>query len=681
MRLAALIVVLGVASGAAAQEPREPVRLSVEPLFGEGTLVVDGYAPVLVTLENVSGSDRRGELALRTQTFAEDSERHVAAVDLPRGGTRQIVMTPFADGNIGGVLAVYEEDGRERARGSADASYSGGARIVVVLGDPPRLRGALLDLDVSEQTISGPSQVRAPVVSVRLDASGDPVLPADVAGWSNVRLLVASAPVLARTTEAQRRVIADWLGTGGRLLVFPRSASDLDDPWLRELAGPVGAEPTQRTLPLVAPGVERFELSCSERQRVETFGCSAAVGFGRVYLAGYDGTTAAAIESGVPRELVRSVYEPWDEPPAHASPFGRGHDELTRIDYGEIPSFGALREALDPNEGFRPALVLVALVLLLYVIVVGPINFRWVQKKGRPALALITTPLAALACFALLLVVGYVGKGVTMRYRRFELVEAVEGQRRAPARRYTGLFATRPGSFDLPALAPGVAAHRVGGGGDSGPMHHLDGARVILRDFRAGLWETVFLREERVFDLEGSIRFVRDGRRLAEVVNETPRALSNAFVIHGSGALYVIGDIPAHGRAPIPRRAATTIPLSSYGLSDGHLLAEPIGIDVDDASYVAGLVGLTGRLAPVDVPILYARAPAERGALGAFEREHDERWLRVVPELPSTPVEPALPPTAPGEPPPMEEEDLAPADLADAGVDAAIEPAGPEVLP
>ena len=47
--------------------------------------------------------------------------------------------------------------------------------------------------------------------------------------------------------------------------------------------------------------------------------------------------------------------------------------------------------------------------------------------------------------------VGYLGKGVLMRYRRVEIVEAVEGDTVGLARRYTGYYFTRPSSMRSPS--------------------------------------------------------------------------------------------------------------------------------------------------------------------------------------------------------------------------------------
>lgn len=649
MRLVALACLL-VAAPAVAQTRPDPVRVEVGALFGEGMLLGQSYTPVLVTLENRTQRDLAGELDVRTESYDGGHERHVVPIDLPAGQTRQANLTLYVGPVRNRVSARYVVGGRALGRGAENVTFNG-AQGVVVLGDPPRLRGALLDLDVEEALPHGPRQVRVQVGAVSMDArSGDPLLPEEPAGWASVKLLVASAHVLARVSDAQREAMADWLRTGGRLLVLPRSAAELDAPFLRELAGTVGAEPSRAGSALVPEGVAHLALSCSEGQRVESFGCSAPVGLGRVYLASYDAMSAASIETGVPRELVRSVYAAAETGPALA--FARGYDSLDHdAYYGGASSFGALRATLDPNEGFRPALVLAALVLLLYVVVIGPINFGWVQRKNRPVLALITTPLAALGCMIVLLVVGYIGKGVSMRYRRFEVVELVEGQERAPARRYTGLYSTRPGSFDLPLTPRGEVAQRIDGGRQSGPTYVHDGSGVRLADFRAGLWETVFLREDRIVDLGGAIRFERDGRRLSAVVNDSPHALANAFVVDSGGELYRVGDVAAGTSSTIPRASTVSVLGSWYAAAETIRHAMP-DLPEEGAPYLHGLAMLMMEdlvPRPDGAPVLYARVPVPPSSIGdVFAHEADHRWIRVVASMRGRAVAPAPPPADPG---------------------------------
>ncbi|MBX3272770.1 MAG: hypothetical protein KF729_21085 [Sandaracinaceae bacterium] len=625
---------------AAAQEQSlwTPARVEVGALFGEGTLIGDGWAPIVVELENRTRTDQRGVVETRVSGYRGTSYRRADAIDVPAGQTRRLSFSVFG-GSPGNTIVVrFDADGRVLGRAERSIDYAPSERSVVLLSDPPRLRGALLDLDVDTLAGGLPRRARFPVGTVRFDgASGDPLLPDGGAGWSTVGLLVASGPALARVGAAGREAIEDWLRAGGTLLVSPRSDADLRQPWLTALAGPMTRSEEMHVDPEWAspPGTRR--LACETARAVPAGGCMTRVGFGRVLVAPYDLESGAAIEGGASRALVSAMLATSHDV-APALPFARGVEELDSRYWDEAGSFGTLRAALDPNQAFRPALVLVALVLLFYVVLVGPLNFGWVARQNRPVLALVTTPLVASGCVVVLLAVGYVGKGVVMRYRRVEVLEALEGEPRALARRYTGLYSTRPGTFDLPGPGPGEVVRHVGGGSGEGPVLRGAGASPRLTDFRAGLWETTFLREDRVLDLGGPIRFERSGARLVAVVNASTTPLAGAVVVDAGGSLYVVGDLAPGQRREIPTTAARSL--------DRHFLLGPdaeaprtlaaVTGGADDADARARLRGvvhlLGGNLIPQGAPVLYARLAARREELGGtFAAEQDERWIRVQP--------------------------------------------------
>jgi len=628
----------------------QPLRVVVdaEPLFGQGTLAPEGWTPVLVQVENLGREDQRGELHVTVESMTDASMRREVPLDVPGRQTRRAILEVFT-GRAGSQVRVrYVVDGRSLGVETLSTDYMPANHTVVVFGDPPRLRGALLELDVDPFATYGSRTVRYPIGTVRFDpATSDPMLPETPGGWSTVGLLVASAPALSRASATQLAAIADWLRTGGTILIFPRSEADLRLAAVVELAGAIGADgPAPQPSELVPPTGPRLALRCGDDQRTETFGCSRRVGAGRAFVASYDGEAPHAIESGRSRLLVASVLAHHDDG-APVLPWARGVEALDQEYWRAAGSFGTLRRALDPNQGFRPALALVAVVLFLYVLLVGPLNFRWIGKQGRPTLALFTTPVIASGCVLLLLAVGFLGKGVTMRYRRFELVEAVAGEARAPARRYTGLFSTRPGTFELPGGSPHRLVRRIGGGSGRGPAHRTEGGEERLVDFRAGLWETTFLREDRVVDLGGALRFEGDGLRLAAVHNDTGQPLRGAIVIDTAGLLYRVGDVPAGGRAAIAQTSSASLP-SGYLLAPDStapaIVARHTGASgadfEDEAARVRALIHRLGdAFIPRSAPVLYARLDARGESIGGvFSAELDQRWIRVQPVTEGTPV-------------------------------------------
>jgi hypothetical protein len=312
------------------------------------------------------------------------------------------------------------------------------------------------------------------------------------------------------------------------------------------------------------------------------------------------------------------------------------------------PNLHAVTRALDPNESYRPALLLVAGVLLLYVVLVGPVNFTLVERRKQPTLALVTTPILALICTAATFLVGLVGKGVLMRYRRIETLDAIEGSDSGVSRRYTGFFYTRPATVDVD-LAPGAVALRLGGATD-GPVVVEGAERRTLREMRAGLWETAFVREDDTPSLGGSLRFELDGTRFARVHNDSTLALHGAFMTDRSGGVYAIGELAPGGVADIPTTASSYIGVgdrpSGEFWSSGDAFLGTLGYQSDAREAVTAMMGM-GEQAPVqgNVPVLWARLDpgAPSSAAPEFERELDLRLLRIVPR--STPVAITVPST------------------------------------
>src|SRR5690606_36940532 len=100
--------------------------------------------------------------------------------------------------------------------------------------------------------------------------------------------------------------------------------------------------------------------------------------------------------------------------------------------------------------------------------------------RNRPTLALVTTPVLAFGCAALMLVVGYLGKGVVTRYRRVEIVEAYEGAALAPTRAYAGYFLTTPSVVDVDGRPDGRTMRLTSGSSDSGLVYDHAGERPRL---------------------------------------------------------------------------------------------------------------------------------------------------------------------------------------------------------
>lgn len=646
-------------SDAAAQDAPPPVEVLVDGVFGSDALLEGGYTGLLVSLRNRSSTPFSGAVEVSVSEWNAPAERHRVEVDLPAGEARRAQLTVFIPTASASIDVRYVDDA-DRVLGLASQSvaYAAGATSVVVIAEQPaRLRAALLDLQIDEPvggvpaypSGTGSRTIAIPIGGSVLDGrTGDPILPSDPHAYATIRLVVASAPTLARASETELLALEDYVVGGGTLVLAPRTAADYALPVVRRFFGEVTPWPAAFASSDLSPP-ETLLMHCSDASLEDGIGCATQRGAGIVRLVPWDLTSpppnpGSGMAETWSRSLVLRLIEERRGRALVALPFGTGLDGTDNTWWDGTSTFAYLRRALDPNEGYRTSLVLVSVLLFFYVLVVGPIHFKLIERRNQPTLALVTTPVLALLCAAMLFFVGYLGKGVVMRYRRLSVVELAAGSERATERSYTGFFFTRPTSGTLEGL-PGAIPRRVAApGGISGPryLHGPDGVRAD--GIRGGLWDTLFLREDQMLDVRGGIRFELEGARIAAVVNESDLDLSTAFLLDTTGSAFVVGDVPAHGRAPVP--SGTTWYLNENGggwYGEGGdatttSLSALLRLSGDEGPLARGMQSLLGTdLVSNRGPTLYAwiDAAPPPSTDPAFTREWDRRLLRVhlPPEL------------------------------------------------
>ena len=347
----------------------------------------------------------------------------------------------------------------------------------------------------------------------------------------------------------------------------------------------------------------------------EYFGGGRPLGFGYVWVCTKDVNAPSAVGSARVESLLGKLVARVATVRPQLSLF----EGESPNDWQAHTSFRELRAALDPNASFRPALGFVAVLLLLYVLAVGPLNFRFVQKRGNPTLALLTTPALSFGCLVLMLLVGFIGKGVTMRHRSITWVESLAGADQGLRRTYHGLYSTRPATFDLEAEGrtrfvgtPNVAlVHEIGPSGEES-----------LTNIRASLWSTTMIREEEVVGVE-PIEFTLEAGELTSVTNRGETALLNAVIVGSGGRVFQIGDIAPGASVSIP--AAPTFFVSPGG---EDAIARSLGFDDEREDIVSGQLRLVGVLG-VNSPTLYAGVERSEGRIGLFAEENSSMLVSV----------------------------------------------------
>lgn len=382
-------------------------------------------------------------------------------------------------------------------------------------------------------------------------------VPPDAMDWSSVSFVVTRDRTLGDQPPNLRRAVEHWVSRGGVLVVAsPEPAADE-----RRGAGLVVTLPADETLP----------------ERMSRYGRS-----GRL-----------AVEPGTNREL---AYAYWERP-----------------DVREV------LESVDPTLRGAPSAGLSWALLLGYVALLGPLSYRFLFRRGHPALAIGSVPASAACVMAALFGHGLAEQGSRPRSSALAFAEVLSGDRTAAVRRIAGFVTTRPGPLRIVSTRGAfVSLLPIGQRPVEWRTHGIGGAadrRTVLETRRVGLWDTVFASEGSFVDLGGTVE-IRATEGGYHVENRTPHTLRNATIsgydgLHTEYLHWSLGTIPP-GAVRVVRRARDPGSVADLGLPELFVRSVNLGFRMDGVSLFATLAE----------PLL----PAFEG----FERDDEPTSLRVV---------------------------------------------------
>lgn len=573
------------------------VSLWAHPAFGTDAWVGDGWFEVVARIENRGSATAKGTVEAMDSGGGFRPTRTGLSVRAPfsvPAGRSAEVRLPLHEGRtIGGVtVRVLDDAGAALAETALSINTTTGP-LLVDASQPSRLSVALRGWTMTPRwnRLYGsaygwgtPSGANLGLGTLTVDsATGDLMLPQRAPEYSPATALVLRSDALAKVDGPALDALATWLLSGGTLAVVVTRPEDLRQGTLVTFAGgeirkaapssvllslpvptrptsggsllapafdpdaapmrwtpgdragatEIAFEPIRSTTPTptrapTGPGAavrEKLVGFEGANLRPTAFGSSAPYGLGEVHLLSFDPTETPGVDDPwVQGSMINLIHRAWDRQAKIAFPLGTGNEQRTAPE---------IRRALDPNENFRPALAIAAVLLVLYSILAGPVTFLRSARKGRPLDPLLWAPLFSLAAFGLIVLVGLAGKGFRGRARRIALVEAGAGMSRAPVRRYRGFFASqartlavkgseRQSVLDLAHVDPSRERPAA--------SLRLDRAGAQLENITALPWQTVVVAEDGVLDLRGGVSVIPTPDGYVDVINRTGKALEHVLV-------------------------------------------------------------------------------------------------------------------------------------------------------
>ena len=550
------------------------------------TSFLQGVLEIAARIDNPGAQTLSGEVVVVGGDFGAASSTSRAAFSVA-AGSNALVRIPVigkqqvrAEIRVGGQLVqslslnpVFEQavrvfDGNEpsRLRASLD-----GMSVMAGPGSAPRGTSG-----------GGISRVRflAPVLD---SISGEPILPSRGASWHGVHLVVLPASRLEAMTNEEAESLAVFVMAGGTLALHVDKPEDLRGPRIAALSGgaPRESAPGRELLldlprpsgpsgsdvnPLLDQPVRPDELVLvgyeGGNMRSSAFGASAGYGLGEVVLLGFDPRDPKTVSESWVRsrvvELARRAYEratlaavrPGEVKGAFARAMGgsRGSDQI--------------RQLLDPNATARWGIGVAALLICLYAVVAGPVAFTRAKNKQRPLAALLALPLLSISTFLLIVFVGFVAKGTGQIARRLTFVEAGGGMQAAVARRYRAFFSQSAQEIRVAASSrTGMLSLEMDDGLGFGL--EVDGDGLRLGDFEGSPGQTVVIREDSIYSLNGGLSLLRNekpdgltivnktGHNLRGLVVKPPRGTIRFVPRLASGESLTYDEIVSQGAKPL----------------------------------------------------------------------------------------------------------------------------------
>lgn len=559
-RIAALLgalVLLSIALiPAAAAEPRaqteQPgIQLGAQPFF-EGAYRPGSWVPVRLTIAN-SGPDVRARVAIEAGSTFETE------LELPRGANKALLLYVLPSGGFRRTgIARVSVDGNEVAR--ADVRLTAlpqSARITGVLAEQP-------------PTVPLPhDRPQTPEETIRLTPDD---LPPRREGLAAFDVLIVDAPPAAISAD-QARAIADWVRTGGQLIVggsrlettlvqlpaelqaataagvAPRGAISL----LPELAD---AAPQALTL---VPSGDARPIATSGAAIV---GVQRELGNGSVTILGWSLSAPELAELPPDPALWQRMLRPSGE-----AQINRG---TPRFEEQQLQQLSMALMTL-PVLANPPLGVLIGL-LAAYIVVIGPGTYLLLRKLDRQAWGWVAIPV-----ITLLFALGMYGYGLSIRgndiiLNQVSIVEPLE--ERSRVRVLAGIFSPRSDTYSVRA-APEALFRPMGNTEFGGMPTATVGGRfeqgVGIEELAVAQWSMNSFAAEQMIDGQPLTADVTlSGNVLRGSVSNTGSATVRGVALVQGQRVAKIGDLEPGQSKPVELKLDGNAP--NWGNSMSMLL-------------------------------------------------------------------------------------------------------------
>jgi hypothetical protein len=515
-----------------------PVTIAAKVGYS-GFVKAQQWMPVTIDVTN-SGPDIDGILEVSSGAALNGapigSAIYQTHLSLASGTTKHLKTYLTEDQAPAPVSVRIMQNGKMVA--SADAQPASAATALI---------GVLSDQSTAMDSFAAvhPGGISANVVHLSLENLSDSAI-----HLRAFDLLVIDDFATDTLTSTQRSALTDFVQSGGPLLLGTGAS------WRKTLAGiapailPMTIEGTAMLNAVKAlDNVSRLEIAIGAlnggahawlAEGGKPLLVQRFIGGGSVTLATFDwNQEPVAGSSGTQRllrqTLVRTVASSSNQSIAFPQG-GSGASSISQRSNPLLPALGSL-PALD-----LPSLVVIGLLVLAYVLLVGPINYFTLRALHHRALAWVTVPLIAVLASAGAFGAGVFTKGRSVQTNQVSIVHLQPGWDRAYQESYTGVLAPTRGDYEVRVKGsrPSIGPIFSGNGGIAGANADIirvseDNNSIMLPGMTAFVLRG--FASEAVTDaphLVGHTKLV-NGKLTGTISNDSNVTFSDAVILAGDG--------------------------------------------------------------------------------------------------------------------------------------------------
>jgi len=301
--------------------------------------------------------------------------------------------------------------------------------------------------------------------AVQVTPAGLADLPDRAAGYSGVDAMIirCDAP-LDGLTEAQSDAIRNWVASGGHLVVTSGAdPSGLNASLLHNLL-PASVNPTTHNVPFLYANQQFGEVAATmltpkpmpgvkvlKSTGIVPLIITGSYGVGRVTVTAFDPTSTIfnAWQGGRGSAFWRMVLTGGDTQPSSILAYVAGREEADQS-YGYYGTDAQLKSALIRAPSFdAPPVGAIALYLVIYIVVLVPLNYLVLKRMDRREWAWVTVPALVIVFAGATYAVGYAAKGGQLFVNRVSIAETTSGSSVAGVFSAIGIFSPHRRSYDV----------------------------------------------------------------------------------------------------------------------------------------------------------------------------------------------------------------------------------------